>query len=461
MTTHAKLSRLALVLGVMATGACSFDIENPNTPNVIGQNPNRSEVAATANGILIATRADVADWALDGAIFGREAYRIDPSDPRFAQELMQGPLDPGSNAFGGDHWIEEYAAIRTANDLLAVIGSASALTAEEQSATSGFAHTLQAYNFLIILDAHTQDSIPIDVGTDVTAAPAPFRTNADAYTHVENLLDSAVTELTAGGSAFPFNLPSGFTGFNTPATFIKFNRALRARVAVYRGDFAGALTFLAASFYDPASALDLGVYMDFSAGPGDFANPLAIDPLNGENFGHPTLRTQAQLQPPVPPQTTGDPDLRFLTKLVTRPSRAGGTTNTTPPQTISSDLGWIRYPSPNSPIPLIKNEELILLHAEASIGLGDLLTATTDINLVRTTSGGLAPVPTFATPDAALTELLYNKRYSLMFEGGHSWIDYRRYGRTAALASIDRVGPPPDVIFPTLPIPTAEVQPRQ
>jgi starch-binding outer membrane protein, SusD/RagB family len=461
MTTNAKLSRLALVLGVMATGACSFDIQNPNTPNVIGENPNRSEVAATANGILIATRADVADWALDGAVFGREAYRIDPSDPRFAQEMMQGPLDPGSRAFGGDHWAEEYAAIRTANDLLAVIGTASALTAEEQSATSGFAHTFQAYNFLIILDSHSQDSIPIDVGIDVTAQPAAFRTNADAYTHVENLLDSAATELAAAGtSAFPFTLPSGFTGFNTPATFLLFNRALRARVAVYRGDFAGALTFLAASFYNPGAALTLGVYMDFSASPGDFANPLAIDPQNGENFGHPTLRTQAQLQPPVPPQTTGDPDLRFLTKLVTRPSRSGGTTNTTPQQLITSDLGWIRYPSPNSPIPLIKNEELVLLHAEASIGLGDLVTANTDINVVRTISGGLLPAPAFASADAALTELLYNKRYSLMFEGGHSWIDYRRYGRTADLQSIDRVGPPPDVIFPTLPIPTAEVQAR-
>ena len=31
--------------------------------------------------------------------------------------------------------------------------------------------------------------------------------------------------------------------------------------------------------------------MDFSAGPGDFANPLAIDPQTGENFGHPSLRT--------------------------------------------------------------------------------------------------------------------------------------------------------------------------
>ena len=104
---------------------------------------------------------------------------------------------------------------------------------------------------------------------------------------------------------------------------------------------------------------------------------------------------------------------------------------------------------------------MVLLRAEANIGLGDLGTALTDINLVRTTSGGLAPLLAFADQTSAITELLYNKRYSLMYEGGHSWIDYRRYGRTADLKSVDRVGPPPDVIFPTLPIPTAEVQARQ
>jgi starch-binding outer membrane protein, SusD/RagB family len=59
-----------------------------------------------------------------------------------------------------------------------------------------------------------------------------------------------------------------------------------------------------------------------------------------------------------------------------------------------------------------------------------------------------------------LAELLYNKRYSLMYEGGHSWIDYRRYGLTASLKALDRVGPPPDEIFLTLPIPTAEALPR-
>ena len=248
---------------------------------------------------------------------------------------------------------------------------------------SGFARTLQAYNFLIVLDAHTQDSIPIDVGTDVTAPPAPFRTNADAYAHVEGAAGLGGHRPDGRrGAAFPFTLPSGFTGFNTPATFIQFNRALRARVAVYRGDFAGALGFLRpVVLHSRRRPLDLGVYMDFSAGPGDLANPLAIDPQTGENFGHPSLETQAQLQP------GGALDQRFLTKLVKRPLRSAGTPSAADAPTWAGS----GIPAPTRPIPLIKNEELILLHAEASIGLNDLGTALTDINSCAPTSGGLAP----------------------------------------------------------------------
>ena len=189
-------------------------------------------VAAAATGLVIATRSDLPDFVRNVGILGREAYRFDGSDPRFTGQMMQGPLNPGDLPFGGNHWVEEYAAIRSGNDLLRVIGTAGALTAEEQSAVTGYVHTIQAYNFLLVLDAHTQDSIPIDVGTDVTAPVAPFRSQADAYAHVEALLDGAVTELQAGGAAFPFSLPGEFTGFNTPGTFVLFNRALRAREAI-------------------------------------------------------------------------------------------------------------------------------------------------------------------------------------------------------------------------------------
>src|SRR5919205_13178 len=118
MTPSRMQSRLAWTLLLVGVGACNYDIANPNSPEIIGPNPNRSEVAAAATGLLVATRADVADWALDAGIFGREAYRFDGSDPRFTGEMMQGPLDPGGNAFGGDHWNEPYANIRSAKALL-------------------------------------------------------------------------------------------------------------------------------------------------------------------------------------------------------------------------------------------------------------------------------------------------------------------------------------------------------
>jgi len=444
--------RFALLASFLGAGACNFDLNtNPNSPDPIGENPSRGLVSANANGMLIAIRQDVQDFALDVGILGREVLRIDGSDPRFISELLIGSLDAGGDAFGGDHWFDQYTAIGGGNRLLAVLPTAEALTDAEKSATAGFVRTIQAYSFLMVLNAHTQDSIPIDIPIDITAPPPPFVSNVAAYDHVVSLLDLARTDLQAGGAAFPFTLPPGFTGFNTPAAFVQFNRALRARVAAYRLDWAGVLAALTESFLvDPAAPLDRGVYMDYGTGAGDFANPLSQDPTAGENFAHQQLDTLAQLQTDGVTQ-----DRRFVTKTV---SRASSTTNG-----FSSDLGWIRYPSPSSPIPLIKVEELILLRAEANINLGDLTTGLTDINTVRQTSGGLPPAAPFVDQTAAITELLYNRLFSLLYEGGHRWIDLRRYGRLAVFPAGDLPisrADGPEVVFSTFPVPRDEVLAR-
>ncbi|HEY7502903.1 MAG TPA: RagB/SusD family nutrient uptake outer membrane protein [Gemmatimonadales bacterium] len=434
-----------LLLAALAAGACDFDQStSPNSPDPIGANPDRAEVQTAVDGMLIAFRTDFADFALDMGIFGREVLRFDPSDPRFTGELLAGPLDPGGDPFGGDHWADQYASVRGGNLILSVLPTAAELSAEEQSALSGYVKTIQALNYLMILNTHTQDSIPIVTDTTVVAPPVPFSTNQQAWDFLITLLEEGRAELDAGGAAFPFNLPQGFRGFDTPATFLQFNRALRARVAVYRDDFAGALAALAESFVDPAAPLDLGVYMDYGTGPGDFANPHALDPQQSENFAHPSLETDAQLQ-----EDGVSLDQRFLDKTVPR--------TVTSFDDLTSDLGWVRYPTPNTPIPIIKNEELILLRAEANIGQSNLAAALPDINTVRTLSGRLPALAGFASADAALNELLYNKVYSLMFEGAHRWIDARHYGRLDSLP-LDRAG---DVVFSTLPIPTDETLPRQ
>lgn len=58
--------------------------------------------------------------------------------------------------------------------------------------------------------------------------------------------------------------------------------------------------------------------------------------------------------------------------------------DTTEAFSVFSDSAGVR-----AAFPLIKNEELILLRAEANIGLDNLAAAVPDIDLVRTTSGGL------------------------------------------------------------------------
>lgn len=437
--------RSMLLLAVLSAGACDFDLStSPNSPEPIGADPSRPQIEAAANGMLLSFRIDFADIPLDMGVIGREVLRFDGSDPRFTGELLHGPLDPGSDAFGGDHWADLYAAIRAGNFILTVLPTASQLTAEEQSSTSGYVKTIQALTYLLILNTHTQDSIPIVTDTSLTAPLAPFVTNQAAFDNVVRLLEEGKAELTAGGAAFSFSLPRGFTGFDTPSTFLRFNRALRARVAVYRNDFAGALTALSESFLDPAAELDLGVYMDYGTRPGDEANPLAQNPQQSENFAHPSLETGAQLQ-----SDGVTLDQRFVDKVVTRTISSA--------DNLTSDLGWIRYPTPDTPIPFIKNEELILLRAEALIGLGDLASALLDINTIRTRSGGLTPLGSLGTPEQALDELLYNKLYSLLYEGAHRWIDARHYGRLEQLPT-DREG---DVVFATLPIPTDETLPRQ
>jgi hypothetical protein len=112
------------------------------------------------------------------------------------------------------------------------------------------------------------------------------------------------------------------------------------------------------------------------------------------------------------------------------------------------------FGSPTAPIPIIRNEELILLRAEANIGLNLLGPALTDINLIRQTSGNLPPSAAFADQTAARTELLYNKRYSLLFEG-HRWIDLRHYGLLGTL-STDATNFGPATRFRRFPFPANE-----
>jgi len=103
-----------------------------------------------------------------------------------------------------------------------------------------------------------------------------------------------------------------------------------------------------------------------------------------------------------------------------------------------------------SPIPVIRNEELILIYAEANIQLNNLNEGLKAINVIRN-GHGLADYSGAVTQPALITEMLKQRRYSLFFEG-HRWIDLRRYNLLNTLP-LDRQG---DDVWTEFPLPVTE-----
>ncbi len=441
------------VLALLAAGACNDldvgDLNNPGLEN-LQDSPTRVGVLTLATGMQIGSRFVTGNpngyLALLG-ILGREIYNFDPADPRFITEMLLGPLDGGSPAFGGNLYQPFYANIRTGNILLRAVANLTStdplagLTAVEREGLTGYVQTLQAYDLLRIVNTRDDLGVPIDVDIDPTGPPGPIATKAEVFTRITTLLDEAVTHLNAAGATFPFGMSSGYAGFNTPATFLQFNRALRARVAAYQTDWPGVLTALAGSFVNSAQPLTLGVYHSFSTTSGDSLNNL-FDPTARAIVAHPSLGPGAQLQASL------QPDQRFLSKtsLLAAPKSAQG---------LTSDRAMNVYTSTSSPVAIIRNEELILLRAEANINLGNVGDAVTDLNEIRAEAGNLPAYAGGVDQASLTTELLYNRRYSLLFEGGHTWIDARRYNRlTALLQDASSLGP--TVRFSRFPFPTNE-----
>ena len=450
------LRYLSTVLALAALTACNDlvvpDLNNPPLEDLT-ESPTRSSVLLATQGLFVSARvamASQAGYVSALGIIGRESYNFDPSDPRFSTEMLAGPLDGGSPQFGGAQWTPRYRAVRGADNVLvaaAAVADAD-LPPSEKAGIRGIAKTHMAFQLLLAVNTRDLNGIPTSVNPDPTGDPTPWRTKSEAFADIEALLDDAATDLAAASFPSDLDFPPGYATADTPADFLAFNQALRARVAVYQGDFTDALTlYLPASFLDDTAPFSLGVSYDFGIGTGETQN-LLFD-QSGSLLAHPSIRTDAQLQ------TGGALDQRALDKTAVLPVPI-------PDQTgrISSDLMFVHYGSPTASLPIIRNEELILLRAEANLGAGSAAAALTDINLVRTTAGGLDAITAAAwtamTATQQLDELLYNKRYSLLWEGGHRWIDMRRYGKLGEIP-LDL----PSFTIPTAyPVPTQECDAR-
>lgn len=430
---YTKQLALALggILGSLALSGCDLDIPDLNNPGLeqLENAPTASSINTAATGLLIGNRAaksTTTGYVNQLGILGRESYDFDSADGRFVNELIQGNLVKGS-PFGGVFWGANYANIRLANIILHGVDKVAEYTPEEKSAIQGFVHTIMALELLTVIITHYDTGAVIDTDHALGEPLGPFVSKDAVFAEIARLLDLSQTELMAAGSeAFPFALSAGYTGFNKPSTFLKFNRAIRARVAVYQEKYAEALAALQESFINDTSAtidFKAGVNYVYSLTAGDASNAL----INTAIFAHPALLTDAQKQ-----ADTTTLDARYLAKVDVLKNAVTFPTDPSLKTTIKFKI----YTNV-SPIPVIRNEELILLKAEALYFTGDKAGAINALNLVRTKSGNLPAVLDPANPPATDAEfidaLLYERRYSLMFEGGHRWIDLRRFDRPLPL----------------------------
>jgi len=420
-----RTSYMAVLLGVLALGACKDatrpDLNNPSVTD-FSTITDLSQVQALAIGVLNGDRAQIGNEVLYGETIGRDGYRLTGSEPRFVTELLGDAIDP-TDFLGAALW--PYAAVRLSNIGINGVNNAPAtvLSAEQQQATLGYLRTIKAQLFLRIVEVRDTAGAPINTDIDPTAPPAPLSCAADVRNYISALLDSAATNLEAGGGAFPFALPPGFAGFDDPASFLTYNRALAAKndVAIAFRDFASsgaidnaaltaASTAIDGSFISmDAGDLNVGPAHDFSTNSGDATNPLFENPSSTVFRANPRVRAEA------------DPgDHRVSSKIISStPITQSGLT--------SSDV-FVVYSSPSSQMKIITDKELILLKAEILWGQGQYPQALTQSNFIRVNDGGLS-ASTASGATAVLDEILKQKRYSLLWESPDRWLDARLFGK--------------------------------
>ncbi len=426
------------VLLALGFAACEIEpIEDPNNPSVgsITENASLSEIQNLVTGIEGGMRTNLGNYFDGVGAIGREIYRFSTSDPRFTSDLLgKGSATLDNNTFYTTNpYSARYRAIKNANILIEAVENSQAITSDEQrSAAKGYANTIKAYQLLIVWVQQYDNGIRVDVSDPDNLGPFVGENDPKAALRaIAALLDEGHNQLKSGGAAFPFSLGSGFAGFNTPTTFDKVNRALLARVQVYNENWDSALAALGESFFDLMGNLNTGVFHTYSTAGGDALNPqwFPLGATGESRVVQPSFVTDAE---------AGDARLSKATKRADTEFQDG----------LQSDYDLTVYATNSTPIPIIRNEELILIYAEAKIQKGDaasLNEAVDALNLIRN-AASLADYSGPVTKDALIDEMLKQRRYSLFGEG-HRWVDMRRYNRLGELP-IDRAGDDVWVKFP-------------
>lgn len=411
-------SFLTILFSLFFITSCSVDeVVDPNNPSLgsVTKDAKKPELQTLVTG-LEARHRDYYDGATEMfGSFGREVWAFFASDPRFVDHwLGTGVSETYTDFFASaGTYVTPYLAVKQANVLIQAANGSTVLTDAERGAYSGFAKTVKGHQLLYPLLQQFDNGIRIDVEDPLN--PGAIEDYKTALSAIREILNQGFQELSGAGN-IPFSLSAGYAGFNSGAGLAQVNRAIAARAALYDEDYNGALTALTASFMNlnatSANGLMVGPAHVYGEAP-DLNNPLFYPFDRSTNtilIVHPALIEDA---------TLGDGRLAKFAKRVNNPVTNSG---------LLGEYQDARWASNTSSIPYIRNEELILIYAEANAELGNTTNAVSAINTIRNI-WGIGNYSGGTSKDQLITEILNQRRYSLWAEAGHRWVDLRRTGR--------------------------------
>lgn len=412
-----KIFLATSILG-MSVMSCSVletkVVIDPNSPSVgsVLNNASKAQLDGLAIGQIARARNGVDAYLQVMGTLGKELFNFNTTESRWMTELNGlRPID--NSAFYNGATTSFGPPIRQANTLLASLDKTTAVSEEQKNGYRGLANTFKGLAYLYQLNAQYTNGVRLNV--EDALKPSKFASYEESLAGIKKFLDDGAGQLDKAGAGFAFALPSTYAGFNTPANFKKFNRAIALRVALYQKDWAGAATILPQTFYSLTG--------DLNAGPSHAFNPTSPDVPN------PLLNTSSVRIVAVDKLVTDAEagDKRISSKLTTLDKALEYTSGTV----VSSKYLFKTYTGANQSVSIIRNEELILAAAEIAAQQGRTADAVAHINVIRK-AAGITDYKGATTQSALIDAILKERLYSLWYEG-HRLVDMRRYGKIAEI----------------------------
>ncbi len=395
--------------------------------DVLNQEP--EALIATSDAIVDARSAEAALNGLYNAVQNGDLYggRFIMANEMLAQnaiaaafqafwaELASGNV-PASNFHLEDLWVSAYAAVNSANSLIAAVPTVPGLDAADQDRMLGTAYYFRALMFFDLLRQYGEFfepgspyGIPLVLNPSLAISETARATVAESFAQIAADLTEAMNRLPDSGDKF----------FATQGAA----QALMARVALYQGNYTEALAMANAVIANGSYSLSDDyneIYTTEGAAESIFElNFLALDDGNAWAIEMYITPPEVAVAPALP---------AFF--AATNNAERGLLFETIDGQIRCTKYGRAREDEGSNTI-ISRLSEMYLIRAEALGFSGSPASALADINTIRNRAG-LPNLTAIATQDDLVTALLNERRAEFAFEG-HYWFDLVRLGRMEAV----------------------------